>query len=162
MVAHIQHEFEAPLGRHGVGKTRVIWYFVLFLPPDLEARLPLGKYPRLRVIGEIADVPVEGAWMPTGDKRHYFIVASAVRKAASARIGTMLEMRFRIDDQTRVSVPDALAVVLRRNRKFAKAWNVLTPGQQRGHCHIVNSAKTAETTAKRVAQVIEAVEGRYD
>jgi len=29
------HEFEAPLATHGVGKARVIWYHVPFMPRAL-------------------------------------------------------------------------------------------------------------------------------
>lgn len=65
-MAYLAHTFEAPLSRHGVGKTMVIWYFVLFLPEAVALTLPLKQYRRLRVVGEIRDVPVEGAWTPTG------------------------------------------------------------------------------------------------
>jgi hypothetical protein len=156
-VLYFDHAFEAQLARHGVGKIRVIWYSVLFLPLDVARTLPLAKYPRLRIVGEIADMPVEGAWMPTGDGRHYFIVAPAIRKSSRARFGTTLEMRFRVDDQNRVDVPDELIATLDRSKSLKKAWSLLTAGQQRGHCHSVRSAKTPATTMKRVAQVIDAL-----
>ena len=52
-VGFFTHEFEVPLSTHGVGRSRVIWYHVLFMPQELAKSLPLDKHPRLRVRGEI-------------------------------------------------------------------------------------------------------------
>ncbi len=150
--------FEGPLSRHGVGKgERVLWYAVLFLPPELAAELPFARHPRLRVEGEIADVPVAGAWMPTGDGRRYFIVSPAVRKATQARLGTLLDMRFRVADQDAVEVPEALARALAADPAAQAAWDVLTPGRRRGLAHLVGAAKTEPTRARRVAEVLAAM-----
>lgn len=150
--------FEAPLRRHGVGKgERVLWYAVLFLPPELAAALPFARHPRLRVEGEVMDVPVAGAWMPTGDGRRYFIVSPAVRKAAQAGPGTLLEMRFRIADQDAVEVPDALRQALSADPAAQAAWDALLPGRRRGLAHSVAAAKTDPTRARRVAEVLAAL-----
>lgn len=154
MTSRYPHVFEAPLRRHGVGRERVIWYVVLFLPPHLEGDLPFARYPRLRVEGEIGDVPVAGAWMPTGDGHRYFIVSPTVRKATGARLGTMLEMRFRIADQDAVEILDVLARALAAEPRARLAWDALTPGYQRGLAHRVNAAKTDPTRDRRVAEVI--------
>mgnify|MGYP001766017924 CR=1 FL=1 len=69
------HRFEGPLDRFGVGRERKVWYNVLLLPAAWESVLPFESFPRLRVKGEIADLPFEGAWIPTGDGRRYVIVA---------------------------------------------------------------------------------------
>ena len=72
------YAFEARVERFGVGRTRKVWYDVLFLPPELEAQLPFDRYPRLRMEGEIAEVAIENAWMPTGHGRRYVIVGPEV------------------------------------------------------------------------------------
>ncbi|MEM8793982.1 MAG: DUF1905 domain-containing protein, partial [Pseudomonadota bacterium] len=98
-MSYFTHEFTGPIERHGVGKSRVIMYKVLFMPPHFEAELPFKTYPRLRVEGEIADVPVRGAWMPVGDGRRYFIVSPEIKANTGLDIGDEVEMRFRVDDQ---------------------------------------------------------------
>ncbi|MEL6962054.1 MAG: DUF1905 domain-containing protein, partial [Pseudomonadota bacterium] len=103
-MSYYTHEFEAVIDRHGVGKTKVIFYKVLFMPPCFEEELPFAEYPRLRVEGEIAEVSVRGAWIPTGDGRRYFIVSPEVRKQTGLDVGDLVEMRFRIDDQDHVDV----------------------------------------------------------
>jgi len=157
-VDYYPYRFEGPLARHGVGRAKVVWYTVLFLPDELAAELPFDQHPRLRVEGEIADVPVQGAWMPTGDGRRYFMVSPAVLKAARPEPGQLLEMRFRIDEQERVDVPEALAAALARDGEAAAAaWDALTPGKRRGIAHLVAAAKTPPTQARKVAEVIEAL-----
>lgn len=156
-MALFTHEFEAPLSLHGVGKSRVIWYQVLFMPDRLAQELPLRSHPRLRVRGEIVDIPVAGAWMPTGDGRHYFIVSPAVRKGTAARLGDMLDMRFVIDDQERVDVPAALEDALTAKPELRAVWQALSPGKRRGFAHQVAQAKASATVERRVREVLDAL-----
>lgn len=157
------HDFEGLLDRFGVGRDRKVWYTVLFLPESIAAELPFATFPRLRVEGEIADVPVEGAWMPTGDRRRYFIVAPRVLKAGGdggVGVGDLVRMRFRIADQNAVDVPPELAAALACIADARTAWDALTPGKQRGLTHRVHGAKSAETRARRVAEVISIIVDR--
>ena len=157
---YFTHGFEAPIERFGVGKTRKVWYKVLFLPAALKRELPFDRYPRLRVDGEIADVPVNGAWIPAGDGRHYFIVAPHVFKSASVAMGDCVEMRFRIDDQDRVAPPDALLQAIERHAAAKTIWTSLTPGKKRALAHHVGTAKTAPTQRKRIDEAIAALTER--
>lgn len=154
------HAFEAPLERHGVGRDRKLWYNVLFLPAATAAQLPLAAHPRLRVEGEIADVPVANAFIPAGDGRHYVIVSPEVIAAAALRLGQRVGMRFRIADQDAVAVPPDLALALSRDSAAQSAWGALTVGRRRALSHFVDSAKQAATRARRIAAVMAAVTGR--
>lgn len=153
------HHFEAIVDRHGVGKTRKVWYSVIFLPADIARGLPFKTWPRLRVEGEIADVPVSGAWIPAGDGRHYFIVGPRVFKDAGVGIGDLVEMRFAIADQTAVDLPDELQRALAIDAAAQQAWQALTAGKRRGWAHLVHAAKTPPTRARRVGEVIAALTG---
>lgn len=154
------HAFEAPLSRHGVGRTRKIWYNVLFLPADIAEQLPLRAHPQLRVEGEIAEVPMAGAFIPAGDGRHYVIVGPTVMRDAGLAIDQLVEMRFRVADQDAVDVPDALAAALRRDGEAADAWEALTTGRRRALAHLVATARTEATRTKRVDSVLLAITGR--
>jgi len=149
------HEFEAPLELHGVGISRVIWYHVLMMPDSIAQELPLRTYPRLRVRGEIVDIPVAGAWIPTGDGRHYFIVSPAVRKGTGALLGDTLDMRFVVDDQDRVDVPAPLTDALSKRPEMQAVWQGLTPGRRRGLAHKVAQAKTDLTVQRRIQEVMD-------
>ncbi len=152
------HHFEGEIDLHSVGKKRQITYKVLFMPPHFEQELPFDQYPRLRIEGEIAEVPVRGAWMPVGDGRRYFIVSPEIKKQMGYDVGDRVEMSFRIDDQDFVDVPPELQSVLDANPKALRHWNEFTPGKKRMFTFHVLSAKTEPTQAKRIAEAISAIE----
>ena len=146
------------ISRHGVGNSRVITYKVLFLPPNLMANLPFDLFPRLRVEGEIADVPVRGAWMPVGDGRRYFIVSPDIKKNTGLDVGDLVEMRFRIDDQDHVDVPSALQRAVDADPETQGRWEALSAGKKRMFTFHVASARSPETEAKRVAEAKAAID----
>ena len=154
---YFTHEFEDEISLQGVGIKKVITYKVLFMPPRFEGELPFKKYPRLRIEGEIAHVPVRGAWMPVGDGRRYFIVSPEVKKQTGFDVGDMVEMRFRIDDQDYVDIPVSLQTALSEDEAANTQWDKLTAGKKRMFTFHVSSAKTAPTEARRVAEAMEAI-----
>ena len=160
MSDYYDHDFEGPVERFGVGKTRKVWYSVLFVPDALHRILPFSTYLRLRVEGEINDVPVALAFIPSGDGRHYGIVSPKVLKASGHSLGETARMRFRIDDQDRVDVPDDLQAALDARPDICALWDDLTPGKRRGSSYHVDTAKRLETRRKRIDAVFEAVTER--
>jgi hypothetical protein len=157
-VAYYPHSFEAEISLHGVGKSRVITYKVLFLPHHLVSVLPFDRFPRLRVEGEIADFPVRGAWMPVGDGRRYFIVSPEIKKNTGLDVGDVVEMRFRIDDQDHVDVPVALQMAIDGDPATRIRWEALSAGKKRMFTFHVASAKSPLTQAKRVAEAKAAID----
>lgn len=151
------YSFEAEIEKFGVGKTRKIWYNVLFLPAELKAELPFAEYPRLRIEGEIADVPIANAFIPAGDGRSYVIVAPSVLEDGEVTLGGRVEMRFRIADQNHVNVPPELTAALERHSEAKRAWEALTPGKRRMVAQHVLSAKTEATRNRRTDEAIDAV-----
>lgn len=152
------HVFDAEIARHPIGKgARIVHYTVVYLPPAMASELPFDAHPRLRVVGEIADVPVEGAWQPAGDGRRYLMVPKTVFESAGVAVGDRVEVRFKIADQDAVDVPDALNRLLISDKDLAAKWSALTPGAQRAFSYRVSSAKTEPTIAKRVSEVADMV-----
>lgn len=158
-MSYFTHSFTGEISLHGVGKSRVITYKVLFMPPRFEAELPFKTYPRLRVEGEIAEVPVRGAWMPVGDGRRYFIVSPEIKAHTGHDVGDSVEMRFRIDDQDYVDMPKALELALASDPDANRRWTSLTAGKKRMFTNHVGSAKTAPTQQRRVDEAILAIRG---
>jgi hypothetical protein len=151
------YAFEGTIAKFGVGKARKIWYNVLFLPENVRAQLPFDGRRPLRVEGEIAEVQIANAFMPTGDGRYYVIVAPSVLKDGNVRLGDEVEIRFRIADQNKVDVPDALRLAIERDKQSAKSWEALTPGKKRMLAQHVATAKTPGTLERRVTEAIEAL-----
>jgi predicted thioredoxin/glutaredoxin len=151
------YAFEGTVAKFGVGKARKIWYNVVFLPEAVRILLPFDGRRPLRVEGEIANVPIANAFMPTGDGRYYVIVAPNVLKDGNVRLGDEVEVRFRIADQNKVDVPDALRLAIERDKQSAKSWEALTPGKKRMLAQHVATAKTPAILDKRIAEVLEAL-----
>lgn len=153
-MSYYEFAFTGQVETLAIGKTNPLHYSVILLPDELIATLPFATYPRLRVIGEVAEMPVRGAWQPVGDGRKYFILSAQFLKAAGLAVGAPTEMRFNIDDQDYVEVPAILADSLKRQAEIQKIWDSLTAGKKRFHSHSIASAKTEATRAKRTEIVI--------
>lgn len=156
-MTYFPYDFTATICLHGVGKSRVITYKILVMPPRFESVLPFKAFPRLRVEGEIADVPVRGAWMPVGDGRRYFIVSPTIKANTGLDVGDAVEMRFRIDDQDHVDVPPALELALDAEPMAHERWDRLTAGKKRMFTNHVASAKTPATEQRRVTEAVQAI-----
>ena len=53
-------------------------------------------------------------------------------KRAECSVGDWVNVRFNIDDQDVVDLPEALVAALAADRKFSAAWKKLTAGKKRG------------------------------
>jgi hypothetical protein len=155
-MSRFAYEFTGRVAKHSFGDWS---YTVVWLPPELAEQLPFDENPRLRVRGEMDDYPFHGAWQPTGGK-WYIMINKPVLKHGGYALGDWINVRFNIDDQDAVDVPEALATALKADRKFRLAWEKLTPGKKRGLSYMVSTAKTTPTIEKRIEKVKEMVLGQ--
>jgi hypothetical protein len=165
-MAYYRYAFTGPLVIHRLGRYR---YRAVFLPPALAAELPFDRHPRLRMTGEVADVPVEAAWQPAGAAAaggYYLMVSAAVCRAAGLALGDAVEVRFNVADPAAVTVPDELAQALagtgRAARAARAAWDALPPGKRRGLAAQVAAARTAPTRERRAARIAAALAAGED
>lgn len=149
------HAFEATVVHHMVGTYR---YTVVFLPGEIAAALPLDRHPRLRMSGEVGDVPVSGAWQPVRG-RWYLMLAKPVLRDAGAAVGDTVHVRFRVEDPEAVEVPGALRRALEADAAARAAWDALSAGKRRGLAHRVLSARTPPTAERRLRAVLAALRG---
>jgi hypothetical protein len=156
-LSFFEHEFESPLERYGVGRERKVWYHVVFLPNEMATQLSFGKGKRLRVEGEINEVPIENAFVSDGTGRFYLIVNPRVIKAAALTLGQPLTMRFRVAQNKQPDLPDPLKDALRRHPQASEQWRALTPGKQRGLAYFVAAVASADAQERRCRAIIEAL-----
>ena len=149
-------DFEAEVGRMDYGRY---FYHAVWLPPAVAADLPLARHPRLRVTGEVAGRPWEGALNPAGARGHYMILGKDFLRAAGLAEGDRLRVAFRIGDQDAVDLPPELAAALDDDPSARAVWEGLTPGTQRGFAHRIGTARRPGTRVARVAEVMAALEG---
>jgi len=153
-------EFEAPIEYHTVGSDKYA-YTVVFVPTEVTQTLPLDDHPRLRVSGEVSDYPIEASLTPVRG-RWYILLSKHVLNAIDARVGDMVEVRFKIADQDAVNVPDFLSDALEAHPLERALWDAATPGKKRGLAYRVASAKTDPTRQKRVDEVFGILRGELD
>ena len=147
--------FDASIEKLPIGNgPKVLRYNVVILPDRLTKILPFNEYPKLRIIGEIVDHPIRGAWNPVADGRKYFILSQKFLDNAELMVGDMTEVRFNIDDQDYVEIPMELQQALMSNAILEAEWNSLTSGKKRFYCYQISSAKQQKTRDKRLADVI--------
>ena len=150
------HAFEAAIVHHNVGTYR---YTVVFLDDALVPRLPLDRYPRLRVSGEIGEVPFEGAFQPVRG-RWYVMLNKQLMSDGDCSVNDVVEVRFRVEDQDAVDVPTELLQRIAGDSALQNAWQALSPGKQRGIAYHLRSAKTPATKARRLEECLVAISER--
>ena len=150
-----QHEFAGEIARHsmGINKRGELFYTVVYVPTETIEALPLDEHPRLRVEGEIAEMPFEGAINPSKG-RHYLMVSKKLMKARALVVGDEVAVRFNVGDQDYVDISAELQQALDDNPTAMALWDNLTAGRKRGFATLVNSAKRSATREARAAKVI--------
>ena len=147
--------FEAPIEKLRIGNgAKVLRYNVVLLPDDIVQILPFDDFPKLRIIGEIGDHPVRGAWNPVADGRKYFILSQKFLDNAALHVGDITEIRFNIDDQDYVEIPTELEQALAANSILEAKWNRLTSGKKRFYCYQISSAKQQKTRDNRLSNLV--------
>ncbi len=148
-MTYFTHQFETRIARHAVGTYH---YTVVYLDASLHGELPLEQHARLRIEADVSGVPVKGAWQPSRG-RWYLMLPKGPLKEAGLKIGSSVEVWFRVLPQDDVDVPEELAALLAKKARVRKAWDALSAGKQRGLAYMVASAKRQETRRARVAHV---------
>jgi hypothetical protein len=146
-----EFEFVARVTKYELGRYGLT---VIYLPEELEGQLPFEETARVRVRGEIEEVPFSGAWQP-GAGRKFLMVSKQMMQARKLNVGDWASVRFNLDDPEKVDVPEELEAALKRNKAAKKVWDGLTAGKKRNFVVLVGSAKGEETRLKRAAKAIE-------
>lgn len=127
-------------------------YTVLSIPGDIaDALTELGAK---RVEVELNDHLFNMALTKSPVISGIFIyTGKTILHAAGISPGEEIDVRLRKADPNLVEVPNDVISAI-RSSALSDAWASLTPGKQRGLLHTVNTAKRAETRAKRIAQLL--------
>ena len=148
-LSYFTHHFETVIALHPVGTYN---YTVVYLPRLISAELPFHISPRLRIEADISGVPVKGAWQPAFGQ-WYLMLPMKPLKEAKLRIGSHVEVAFRLLPQDEVDTPVEIQTLVASSKGASKCWNNLSAGKQRAMAHMVSSAKRPETRGARLENV---------
>ncbi len=147
------------MSAHHVFEGRVVpleWgratYAILPLPVDVADAL--SDEGARRVEGEIAEHPVNLAVSRAPMVEGAFLWAGqSLLDRVGVAPGSLLEVRLRAAPGDRVDTHLDVAAALAAAGATA-AWKSLTPGKRRGLLYRIDTAKRAETRAKRIAALV--------
>jgi Domain of unknown function (DUF1905)/Bacteriocin-protection, YdeI or OmpD-Associated len=128
----------------------------IVVPEDVVAAFDRGK--RVPVVVTIdGDHQYRNTIASMGGK---FLISfnAETRKVTGRGAGDEVEVRLDVDDTPRtVEVPEDLAAELAADADARAAWEKLSFSKQRGHAESITVAKAADTRARRVAKVLDAL-----
>jgi len=124
------------------------WCF-LAIPKDVSDRLP--RRGRTSVAGTIGGHPFQATLEPDGQLGHWLKVDAALQAAASLQCGDQVALQITpVDQEPEPTAPKDLTAALADNPAAQKTWNETTVIARVDWIHWLDSAKRAETRAKRV------------
>ena len=148
--SYYKYEFNGRIQKYpvGINKRGELFYTVIFLPDELISILPVKQYPRLRVDGEIHNLPFQGALQPSKG-RYYLLLSQRFLKENELNQGDDIEVRFNIGDQDHVEIPTELEQALRQQSEAKAPWDSFTPGKKARLCnHRCFSKKSGNAASK--------------
>lgn len=133
-------------------------YTILPVPDQAAQALA----PARRVMGEIAEHPVNLALTRAPVWAGPFLWAGqSLLDRIGIAVGEAVEVRLRPAPDDLVDTPPDLAALL-AGAGLTAAWQALTPGRQRGLLYRIDTARTAPTRDRRLAEVLAALEAGVD
>ncbi len=141
--------FTARMLRPAAPPKGATWTFVV-LPRTASEALPSRGM--IVAEGTLNGRPFRADLEPDGRRSHWFKVPRALRTAAGAQAGDLVEVSIRTGGEPlEAKVPADLRAALAEAPEAQAAWRDLTPGARTDWIHWIVSARKAETRARRVA-----------
>ncbi|MBT1703899.1 YdeI/OmpD-associated family protein [Chryseosolibacter indicus] len=148
-------EFTAPLEE----VDRALIKTVVFIPAQIIKSLSPGRH---RVKGTMNGAPFALAIQYRKEGNSFFVVSSALAKAAKVKPGMPVKVKFHLVDPDKVDVPEELEAVLAQDDQGKKAWDQITTGLQRSLIIYINGVKNVDSRIKRALFIInKAKAGEY-
>lgn len=140
--------FEARLHRAATSSSEPPWGF-LVLPKEASATLP--RRGRTTVEGSINGQPITATLEPDGQLSHWLRVPEALRRAAGAAFGDVLQVEVRpVANEPEPDVPGDLAEALAASADALSGWHATTTLARVDWIHWIETAKQSRTRAKRI------------
>ena len=132
------------------------------VPAQLACQLKPNNKKAFRVKGIADKAPFEQiALVPMGDGDFILPLKAAIRKLIGKGVGEALKVTMTIDDR-KIEPPADLLECLADEPKALEVFTSYVPSHQRYFINHIQSAKTPETRAKRIAQTVNACSRNWD
>ena len=127
-----------------------------YAPVSPEVSAPIREAKIKRLVAQLNDGEEWSCALGSAGPGEFMIMVSKARlDAHGLRVGSLAQMSLRTDtSRYGMPVPEALAEVFEFDPDIEVAFQRLLPGRQRNHLHVIGSAKSEETAAKRIAALL--------
>lgn len=145
--------FKAKLHRPAKPGDDTSWTFIV-LPRDASEKLP--RRGRTTVDGTINGHRFRATLEPDGRLSHWLRVSGALREAAGADIGDVVELELTpAEQEPEPEIPSDLRAALTANPEARAAWDSTTTVARLDWIHWLTSAKQSNTRAKRIGDACD-------
>jgi hypothetical protein len=146
----MKQKFEAKLTSRGPGGA---WTF-LYVPFSVQE--VFGSKARVAVAGTMNGFPFRNSLLPRGDGTHRMAVSREMQVGAKAAAGDTVKVTMELDKMERTVVaPKELEQALKKNKRAAGFFSLLSYSHKRAYTDWVGSAKQESTRESRAAKAIE-------
>lgn len=138
------------------------WTYIV-VPKDLAEQLKSGNRKTFRVKGMLDKHPIAAvALLPMGDGSFIMPLNAEVRKAIAKRAGAQVQVQLTEDDNPNPVTCPELMECLEDEPEALAFFNSLPQGHKNYFMKWIESAKTEQTKAKRIAQAVNGLLGKQD
>ena len=145
--------FTAILLKYGPNGEKTGWTYLELTAEQVRLLKP-DQRTSFRVQGTLDTYPIrQVALMPIGDGTFILPINAAMRRGIRKEAGTSVQVWLTVDEST--FTPSADLLLCLADDPVAEAFfNALAAGHQRYFSNWIDSAKTADTRARRIAQAV--------
>jgi len=148
-------KFKTTIVKFGAQGEKTGWTYIV-IPADVAEKLCPGNRKGFRTKGKLDNYSFSGkSLIPLGKGEFIFTIDAKIRKAIGKRAGAMVNVQIAIDKTEYKMNPEFIAC-LEEEPEALEYFNTLPGSHQRYFSKWIESAKTEETKAKRIAQSINA------
>ncbi|RKD16140.1 hypothetical protein BCY91_04460 [Pelobium manganitolerans] len=135
----------------------------LFISQEIAHQLKPNYRKSFRVCGRIDDFSFGGmALVPMGEGNYILPLKKSILKAIKKQKGERVLLQIEEDVNYQLVIPDELRICLSDSAKAESEFFNRRESEQRYFVNWINTAKTDATKAKRIAQLIQAMELKFD
>lgn len=154
-------DFTTTIDRFGEMGDKTGWTYVI-IPADLAQKLKPGNKKSFRIKGTLDAHPIrQVAIMPWGEGAFLLGINAEMRKATGKGQGAQLRLRLDVDDSP-ILPPEELLECLADEPAAMEYWESISGAHRNYFIKHIESAKTVETRARRVAQSLDALMKKMD
>ena len=148
-------KFKTIITRFGAQGEKTGWTYIV-IPADVAQKLCPGNRKGFRTKGKLDEYKFSGkSLIPLGKGEFIFTIDAKIRKAIGKRAGATVSVQIEFD-KTEYRLNQEFMECLEQEPDALAFFKTLTGSHQRYFSKWIESAKTEDTKAKRIAQSINA------